>query len=131
MLDLTAGQHAYLSIWDPIFKRTPLIYGQSHPFSICNVPSATTVDDSGKVYDMVFVCRTRDGMTNMLAKHLGSSPDGSREVLMSVEGPYGHSMDVEQYNEVLLVAGGSGITHCMSSKFLDAERHYSMRKSKY
>lgn len=66
---------------------------------------------------MVFVCRTRDGMTNMLAKHLASSPDGTKEVLMSVEGPYGHAMDVEQYNEVLLVAGGSGITHCMSSKW--------------
>lgn len=65
---------------------------------------------------MLFVCRTRDGMTSILAKHLSESPDGTKEILMSVEGPYGHSMDVEQFNEVLLVAGGSGISHCMSSE---------------
>lgn len=67
---------------------------------------------------MLFVCRTRDGMTSLLAKHLAQSEDGTREVLMSCEGPYGGNHGgVEQYNEVLLVAGGSGITHCMSSEW--------------
>lgn len=112
----SAGQHAYISIWDTSFMRTPWVYNQTHPFSIANVPSASEVDDSGKVYEMLFVMRTRDGMTNQLATQLAKSSSGTKQIWITVEGPYGDAVDTEQFSEILFVAGGSGITHIMSSE---------------
>ncbi|GAA5896682.1 hypothetical protein JCM8208_004265 [Rhodotorula glutinis] len=108
-----AGQHAYLSFWDPSLLSTPWIYFQSHPFSISNVPSCSTADDKGR-RDMLFVMRTRDGMTKDLARRLARSETGAADIWMTVEGPYGGCTDTEQFHEILLVAGGSGISHIMS-----------------
>lgn len=63
---------------------------------------------------MLFVMRTRKGMTKVLAERLAASSNGSADLWMTVEGPYGGSIDTEQFHEVLLVAGGAGISHCMS-----------------
>ncbi|BGP42478.1 ferric-chelate reductase [Rhodotorula kratochvilovae] len=108
-----AGQHAYLSFWDPSFITTPWIYFQSHPFSISNVPSCSVADEQGR-REMLFVMRTRDGMTKDLARRLAKSETGSAEIWTTVEGPYGGCMDTEQFHEILLIAGGSGISHIMS-----------------
>ncbi|GAA6058332.1 hypothetical protein JCM3770_001972 [Rhodotorula araucariae] len=108
-----AGQHAYLSFWDPSFIPTPWIYFQSHPFSISNVPSCSVADEQGR-REMLFVMRTRDGMTKDLARRLARSETGSAEIWTTVEGPYGGCMDTEQFHEILLIAGGSGISHIMS-----------------
>ncbi|GAA5946346.1 hypothetical protein JCM3765_000207 [Sporobolomyces pararoseus] len=108
-----AGQHAYLKMIDPSFIRTPHIYFQSHPFSISNVPACSEIDEQGR-HEMLFVIRTRKGMTKTLAERLASSSNGSADLWMTVEGPYGGSVDTEQFHEVLLVAGGAGISHCMS-----------------
>ncbi|KAI5480555.1 hypothetical protein MNV49_000251, partial [Pseudohyphozyma bogoriensis] len=108
-----AGQHAYISIWDPSFIRTPHIYGQNHPFSIANVPGSSELDSLGR-HEMMFVMRTRDGMTRMVEKRLKKSPNGALDLYVAVEGPYGGTIDTEQFQEVLLVAGGSGISHIMS-----------------
>lgn len=67
---------------------------------------------------MLFVMRTRDGMTKDLARRLARSETGSADVWMTVEGPYGGCTDTEQFHEILLVAGGSGISHIMSSASL-------------
>lgn len=64
---------------------------------------------------MLFVMRTRDGMTKTLANRLAKSSSGSADLWLTVEGPYGGSTDTEQFHEILLVAGGSGISHVMSS----------------
>lgn len=109
-----AGQHAYLSFWDPSFLSTPWIYFQSHPFSIANVPSCSVADEKGR-RDMLFVMRTRDGMTKTLAHRIAQSPTGEAELWMTLEGPYGGCTDTEQFHNVLLIAGGSGISHVMSS----------------
>ncbi|GJN93475.1 hypothetical protein Rhopal_006532-T1 [Rhodotorula paludigena] len=108
-----AGQHAYLSFWDPSFLATPWIYFQSHPFSIANVPSCSVADEKGR-RDMLFVMRTRDGMTKTLAHRIAQSPTGEAELWMTLEGPYGGCTDTEQFHNVLLIAGGSGISHVMS-----------------
>lgn len=63
---------------------------------------------------MLFVMRTRKGMTKTLAERLAASNSGSADLWMTVEGPYGGSIDTEQFHEVLLIAGGAGISHCMS-----------------
>ncbi|KAK4702994.1 hypothetical protein P7C70_g3225, partial [Phenoliferia sp. Uapishka_3] len=108
------GQHAYISFWDSAFVRTPQIYGQRHPFSIANVPGSTEVDATGKVFEMMFVMKTRQGMTNIVERKLQASPTGTMPLWVAIEGPYGGSLDTEQFDEILLVAGGSGITHCTS-----------------
>jgi hypothetical protein len=83
---------------------------------MANVPSASEVDATGKIYEMLFVMRSREGMTQIVASQLAKSPTGSMELLMSVEGPYATCVDTEQFNEILFVAGGSGISHIMSSE---------------
>ncbi|GAA6062121.1 hypothetical protein JCM10212_000875 [Sporobolomyces blumeae] len=108
-----AGQHAYLKFLDPSLIRSPQTYLQSHPFSISNVPSCSEPDDEGR-HDMLFVMRTRKGMTKVLAERLAASPTGAADLWMTVEGPYGGSIDTEQFHEILLVAGGAGISHVMS-----------------
>ncbi|KAM0746120.1 hypothetical protein T439DRAFT_294579 [Meredithblackwellia eburnea MCA 4105] len=109
----SAGQHAYVSFWDSAFLRTPYIYGQTHPFSIANVPGSTEIVSDG-TYEMVFVMRTREGMTNIVQQKLEASTNGAMPLWVMVEGPYGGSIDTEQFQEILLVAGGSGITHVSS-----------------
>ncbi|BGP13382.1 ferric-chelate reductase [Rhodosporidiobolus nylandii] len=108
-----AGQHAYISFWSTAFLRTPHIYFQSHPFSIANVPNCSEPDENG-CHEMLFVMRTRDGLTKTLANKLAQSSTGSCDWMISLEGPYGGSTDTEQFDEILLVAGGSGISHVMS-----------------
>ncbi|KAL8292993.1 hypothetical protein RQP46_000687 [Phenoliferia psychrophenolica] len=108
------GQHAYLSFWDSAFIRTPNMFCQQHPFSIANVPGSSETDASGKIHEMMFVLKTRDGMTSILEQKLQTSNTGMMPLWVAVEGPYGGSVDTEQFDEVLLVAGGSGITHCTS-----------------
>ena len=110
------GQHAYLSFWDSAFIRTPHMFCQQHPFSIANVPGASEVDATGKIHEMMFVLKTRDGMTSILERKLQTSNTGMMPLWVAVEGPYGGSVDTEQFDEILLVAGGSGITHCTSGQ---------------
>lgn len=57
-------------------------------------------------------------MTKTLADRLAASSSGSLDLWMTVEGPYGGSLDTEQFHEILLVAGGAGISHIMSREFL-------------
>ncbi|GAA5876800.1 hypothetical protein JCM8547_003169 [Rhodosporidiobolus lusitaniae] len=109
----SAGQHAYISFWDSSFLRTPHVYFQSHPFSIANVPNCSEPDELGR-HEMLFVLRTRDGLTKTLANRLARSPTGSADLWITLEGPYGGSTDTEQFHEILLIAGGSGISHVMS-----------------
>lgn len=69
---------------------------------------------------MLFVMRTRKGMTKTLAERLAASSNGSADLWMTVEGPYGGSLDTEQFHEILLVAGGAGISHIMSRESLSS-----------
>ncbi|BGP34443.1 ferric-chelate reductase [Rhodotorula toruloides] len=108
-----AGQHCFLHFLDPSFATTPTVWFQSHPFSIANVPTCTAAYDNGH-HDMLFVMRTRKGMTKVLADRLAKSPTGTADLWCTVEGPYGGATDTEQFHEILLVAGGAGISHVMS-----------------
>lgn len=92
------------------------MFCQQHPFSIANVPGSSEVDASGKVHEMMFVLKSRDGMTGILERKLQTSNTGMMPLWVAVEGPYGSSVDAEQFDEILLVAGGSGITHCTSGE---------------
>ncbi|GAA5859135.1 hypothetical protein JCM1840_003767 [Sporobolomyces johnsonii] len=100
-----AGQHAYIA-----FPTHLGIAWQLHPFSIANVPVRTQPEQA-----MLFVMRVQQGMTARLAKRLSQHPDGTDAIWLALEGPYGKSSyDTALFHDLLLVAGGSGITHCMS-----------------
>lgn len=101
------GQHAYLS-----FPSVPRLLGQSHPFSIANVPSSRnkTADE------MLFVMRVRKGATMVLSERLRKAEGQSSTLKVALEGPYGRSIETKLFHDVLFIAGGSGITHVQSSK---------------
>ncbi|KAL8277634.1 hypothetical protein RQP46_009907 [Phenoliferia psychrophenolica] len=103
------GQYAYLRILDPSLLRLhPLLAFQAHPFTIANAPT------SSELPEMLFVLRVRDGMTADLAHYLEKAFGRSSSLLVAVEGPYGASLRADRFEDVLLVCGGAGITHCQS-----------------
>ncbi|CEQ42459.1 SPOSA6832_04257, partial [Sporobolomyces salmonicolor] len=106
-----AGQHVYLSFWGLDLLRKPWLYGQSHPFSISNIPDAAAHDEQ----ELRFVLRVHNGLTRTLASHIQQKcvAKGAESVAVSVavEGPYGWAPAAEEFDSVLLIAGGSGITH--------------------
>ncbi|GAA5928689.1 ferric reductase family protein [Sporobolomyces koalae] len=112
--DWQAGQHAYLTFWGSQFLRSPWFLGQPHPFSISNVPIPTAGQDQA----LRFVLRVHKGITKVLARQIEQKckATGQSEVPITVglEGPHGWAPEVEEFDSVLLVAGGSGITHPLS-----------------
>ncbi|GAA5981975.1 hypothetical protein JCM10908_004689 [Rhodotorula pacifica] len=110
----TAGQHCYISFWGLDLIKRPWMYGaaQAHPFSIANVP----ID--GEQDEMRFVMRVHSGITRALARKIEARAlaAGSAEVdcYVSLEGPHGGCTPIADFDTLLLIAGGSGITHPLS-----------------
>ncbi|KAK1251546.1 hypothetical protein MKX07_007025 [Trichoderma sp. CBMAI-0711] len=66
--------------------------------------------ESGDSY-MTFMIRPRDGMTRRLRDKLVSkSESGPLRVRVLLEGPYGTPARLDHFDDVLFIAGGSGIT---------------------
>lgn len=99
------GQHIYLRI-------PQLGLFDNHPFTIgCAMPTQTTADEKPDAPPTLSLyVNTHAGFTRRLHGHLASSPDPQLDGW--IEGPYGgHDRDVAvHYDNVLLVAGGSGIS---------------------
>lgn len=104
----TSGQHAYLSFPGLALSDAP------HPFSIANMPTSTT--NRGQKNEMLFVMGVRGGLTATVARYLETFSSRSAHVRVAVEGPYGTSDCPHHYEEILFVAGGTGITHIASSE---------------
>ncbi|GAA5999354.1 hypothetical protein JCM5350_007034, partial [Sporobolomyces pararoseus] len=109
-----AGQHAYLTFWGTQLLRSPWYFGQPHPFSISNVPNPALGDDQ----ELRFVLRVHQGITKTVARLVEQKckAAGKAEVSITIglEGPHGWSTETDDFDSVLLVAGGSGITHPLS-----------------
>lgn len=93
------GQHAFLSC-------QALVPLQAHPFTICSIPS------DGK---MEFIVQSRTGGTrrlNCYAQRLlpGNRPDTLSCKHVAIEGPYGNIRPLQQFDSVVLYAGGVGAT---------------------
>ncbi|GAA6027261.1 hypothetical protein JCM8097_002535 [Rhodosporidiobolus ruineniae] len=112
-----AGQHYYISFWGLDLLRRPWLYGQVHPFSTANVSSPSS--SSKDTQEIRFLLRVHGGLAKDLANHImkRSEANGGKaiEMLVTLEGPYGSSEDASEFDSVLLVAGGSGITHPLST----------------
>ncbi|GAA5878675.1 hypothetical protein JCM16303_002165 [Sporobolomyces ruberrimus] len=109
-----AGQHAYVTFWGSQLLRSPWYLGQPHPFSISNAPNPSL----GQAQELRMVLRVHRGITKKIARLVEEQcrATGKDEVpiTVGVEGPHGWASDTNDFESVLLVAGGSGITHPLS-----------------
>lgn len=78
-----------------------------------NLEDGKIIERSGNKNEMIFVLKVRNGMTLTLSKFL-EKKGGEINLLISVEGPYGRSEKNKECDDVLLIAGGSGIAHILS-----------------
>lgn len=99
-----AGSHAFL--WIPSVRAF-----QTHPFTLMSSDPAE------------FVIDARDGFTKELHRLALENPKTKRRA--AIEGPYGNLPSANDFDKVLLVAGGSGITYTLATA-LDW-----VRKNKY
>jgi ferric-chelate reductase len=86
----------YLYVYFPRFN-----FWESHPFTIAEYE----VVNGQPVVTLLF--RTHGGVTEKLQKYLANGP---KEMYCLLEGPYGHYCPVDKYDNVLLLAGGVGVT---------------------
>ncbi|GMK58642.1 hypothetical protein CspeluHIS016_0600840 [Cutaneotrichosporon spelunceum] len=100
-----AGTHGYLSI--PSVSELPW---EQHPFTFANIPTAAPVSPA------VFVMRVHGGFTRQLRDAMVST---IAQFPANIEGPYGEPINVTHYDSLLCIAGGSGVTLCLSY-FLNA-----------
>lgn len=63
-----------------------------------------------------FTERLRDGATSKATVESGAVGE-TREETIFLEGPYGSKLDLSTYSDVLVIAGGSGITAAISHTF--------------
>lgn len=76
------------------------------------VSSESTVSNDSKAGSrkIHFVIRPYKGMTARLRDSIVKSGTGSKEMTALIEGPYGEREPVFDYNNVIFIAGGSGIS---------------------
>ncbi|KAI5119309.1 hypothetical protein M0805_004553 [Coniferiporia weirii] len=112
LLSWRPGQHAFLIV--PSVSHSPL---EAHPFSIASLDAP----DRGEV-DLKFIIRAQTGFTRRLydyASRVSSEKppisDGISgcQVSAYMDGPYGSPPSVNTYPNVILVAGGSGISYTL------------------
>jgi NAD(P)H-flavin reductase len=117
---------------------------QSHPFTLCSWrkqttsssiqasplteddkeitthPSSTASSSSDNITHSLLI-RPYRGFTGRLQEKLMKSPshNSSTNLTVFLEGPYGCALDLRSFSNVLIIAGGSGITAAIShSNFL-------------
>lgn len=92
------GAHVYVHF----MKLTS--FWQSHPFSIYRSPVP------GEEKKMVLAVRKRSGITNSLANQLAKAPQGRANINILIDGPYGQRFPIANYNTMVFIAGGIGVT---------------------
>ena len=88
-----SGSHLFL--WIPSVRKF-----QTHPFTLVSNNPAE------------FVISAQDGFTKALYEAAIQNPKALRRA--AIEGPYGNVPNVRNFDKVILIAGGSGITYTMS-----------------
>lgn len=94
--NIPSGAHAYIHMF-------PLFW-QSHPFSIYRSPVP------GEEKKMVLAIRKRGGISKTLAHKLSNIPDGQQSMHVLIDGPYFQRFHLANYQTVVFVAGGIGVT---------------------
>lgn len=145
--EITPGQYYYL------YAPGDIQGYQSHPFTLCSwrqtaihssqaspiagddkevkiQPSSTTSSSSSNdIITRSLLIRPYRGFTGRLRNKLIKSPDHNPSANLTVflEGPYGCTLDLRSFSDVLIIAGGSGITAAIShTNFLLPTRNTSV-----
>lgn len=79
-------------------------FWQSHPFSAYMSPVP------GEEKKMVLAIRARNGITKTYANLLSHVPTGVATIPLLIDGPYGQSYPVHQFDTMVFIAGGIGAT---------------------
>ena len=114
------GQYAFLHVCSGLKDRP----WESHPFTIYSYTSKLALETNNKqkmaetasitsdkvieTHEMTFYVRPYKGMTARLAGEVLAKGPLRKRVL--VEGPYGHSLKLDRFDNVSFIAGGVGIT---------------------
>lgn len=72
--------------------------------------------------ELMFLVRPYKGMTNTLKKQLLKAPGHTKDMRVLIEGPYGSPADLRQYERVLMISGGSGVTGILAYLY-EFEQH--------
>lgn len=83
---------------------TTNLFWQSHPFSLFTSPLPE------EAHKLQLICKIKNGSTKTIAQFLEKQPEGRATLPVMVEGPYGHAAPLTDYDTVMLVAGGIGVT---------------------
>lgn len=106
-----AGQHFYLTFPE-------LSLWQSHPFTVASPP-----ETNSRMQHHTYLLRVRDGQTKKLAE----KGDGA-VVDTILTGPYGSGFPRYEYQHILAVAGGTGVTFTLPI-VLEAVRQFVNKKA--
>lgn len=79
----------------------PTCFWQSHPFTIVD-----SVTDSNTI---TFYLKVKGGITHGLYQYLSKQPGNTANIKVSIEGPYGTRSALNRFENIVLLAGGTGI----------------------
>ena len=105
VLEIIVPRHGYWPVYPGAygyiyFMRTSLFW-QSHPFSVIS-------SDDGKTVE--FYVKMKRGATETIQKYLQTQRNNRSDLNIALEGPYGHYVDMNEYQNVVLYSSGNGIT---------------------
>nr|XP_018261247.1 uncharacterized protein I303_05683 [Kwoniella dejecticola CBS 10117]OBR83405.1 hypothetical protein I303_05683 [Kwoniella dejecticola CBS 10117] len=83
---------------------------ENHPFTL----ASWKVDQVAKSTTLNFLVAPQKGITKKWRKRILKTEKKMDHTRFLLEGPYGHSNPIQNYEHVLLVAGGSGITSMLA-----------------
>ncbi|KAL7954017.1 ferric reductase like transmembrane component domain-containing protein [Trichoderma compactum] len=63
---------------------------------------------------MTFLIRPYNGFTERLRDMLADEQSSSRPLKVLVDGPYGHTQQLQEYRQIVFIAGGSGVVVALS-----------------
>ncbi|KAM6479473.1 ferric reductase like transmembrane component-domain-containing protein [Trichoderma sp. SZMC 28011] len=63
---------------------------------------------------MTFLIRPYDGFTERLRNMLADEQSSSRPLKVLIDGPYGHTQQLQEYRQIVFIAGGSGVVVALS-----------------
>ncbi|KAG2731732.1 hypothetical protein G9P44_005319 [Scheffersomyces stipitis] len=89
------GAHAFIHFLRPSY------FWQSHPFTI--------VDCSSEQNTIRFYIKVKGGVTHGLYKHLQSSPNGTDNFKVLIEGPYSQRLPIHKFDNLVFFSSQTGI----------------------
>jgi ferric-chelate reductase len=101
------GQHYFL------YQPFRLKGWENHPFTLASYNASPQTPTGTEHFSMSFWARPQNGWTSNLRQQCIKANDGTIQTTLLIEGPYGIAKPLWRFDEVMLIAGGSGIAAIM------------------